>query len=59
MKTYIIFTTQVTTMGGAQMYIRNKVLYLKDKGWETGVIKTERISEEQYLKETKGDDADD
>lgn len=38
MKKYVFLAPNIANMGGAQMYIRNKVLYLKDKGWETDVI---------------------
>lgn len=38
MKIYIIFTTQVTNMGGAQMYNANKVRFLKNKGWNVFIF---------------------
>lgn len=38
MKKYVFFTPSVANMGGAQMYIRNKVLYLRQLGWYLDVI---------------------
>lgn len=38
MKTYIIFTPEITNMGGAQMYTANKVKFLKSKGWNVQVF---------------------
>jgi len=38
MKTYIIFTPEITNMGGAQMYTANKVQFLKKKGWNVQVF---------------------
>ena len=38
MKKYIIITPTINNMGGAQMYVRNKVLYCREEGWETLVI---------------------
>lgn len=38
MKKYVFLAPSIANMGGAQMYICNKVLYLKDKGWKTDVI---------------------
>lgn len=33
MKKYIFIVPSVANMGGAQMYIRNKILYLRQNGW--------------------------
>lgn len=38
MKKYIIITPTINNMGGAQMYVRNKVLYCRENGWEALVI---------------------
>lgn len=38
MKSYIIFTPEITNMGGAQMYTANKVRFLKSKGWNVQVF---------------------
>lgn len=38
MKKYVILTSSLSNMGGAQMYIRNKVLYLREHGWEATII---------------------
>ena len=38
MKKYIIITPTINYMGGAQMYVRNKILFCREKGWETLVI---------------------
>lgn len=38
MKKYIIITPTINYMGGAQMYVRNKVVYCREEGWETTVI---------------------
>lgn len=35
---YIIFTGTITRMGGAQMYVNNKVNYLKKDGWYVSVF---------------------
>lgn len=37
-KKYIILTSSIGGMGGAEMYTRNKILYLKNLGWETDVF---------------------
>lgn len=34
MKKYILMTMGISGMGGGQMYIRNKLLYMESKGWE-------------------------
>lgn len=38
MKTYILFTPEITNMGGAQMYTANKTEFLKSKGWNVQVF---------------------
>lgn len=35
---YVIFTGTITRMGGAQMYVNNKVNYLKKDGWYVSVF---------------------
>lgn len=38
MRTYIIFTPEITSMGGAQMYTANKIGFLRSKGWNVQVF---------------------
>ena len=38
MKKYVFVVPTVANMGGAQMYIRNKVLWLRQRGWIVDVI---------------------
>ena len=38
MKKYVFIVPSVANMGGAQMYIRNKVLYLRQHGWIVDVL---------------------
>ncbi len=38
MKKYVIMISSLSNMGGAQMYIRNKMLYLREHGWEASII---------------------
>lgn len=38
MKKYVILISSLSNMGGAQMYIRNKILYLRERGWEASII---------------------
>lgn len=38
MKEYVIVTPGISNMGGAQMYVRNKVLYMRKHGWEVVII---------------------
>lgn len=38
MKSYIILTPEIGNMGGGQMYTNNKVLYLKEHGWDVQVF---------------------
>lgn len=37
-KKYIIITPSIINMGGAQMYVRNKVVYMQEKGWKVDLI---------------------
>lgn len=37
MKSYVFFTNSIRNMGGAQMYLRNKMLFLKEHGWYPSV----------------------
>lgn len=37
MKRYVFFTNSIRNMGGAQMYLRNKMLFLKEHGWTPSV----------------------
>lgn len=38
MKTYIFLNNSIRQMGGAQMYIRNKMLALEKEGWHVEVF---------------------
>lgn len=38
MKTYIIIASAIGNMGGGQMYVNNKVNYLRENGWEVAVF---------------------
>ena len=38
MKKYVIMNSSLSNMGGAQMYIRNKILYLREHGWDAIII---------------------
>lgn len=38
MKKYVFLVPTVAGMGGAQMYIRNKILYLRQNGWTVDII---------------------
>ena len=38
MKRYVFFTNSIRNMGGAQMYIRNKMLFLREHGWTPTVF---------------------
>lgn len=38
MKKYVILTPEIGNMGGAQMYVENKVIYLCKNGWEVQVF---------------------
>ena len=35
---YVIITPNLSNMGGAQMYIRNKLIYLRENGWDVDII---------------------
>lgn len=35
---YVFFMTSIQNMGGAQMYVRSKMLWLREKGWNVDVI---------------------
>lgn len=37
-KKYIIIIPSIINMGGAQMYVRNKVVYLQENGWKVDLI---------------------
>jgi len=37
MKKYIILTSSICNMGGAQMYVANKAAYYESLGWETSI----------------------
>lgn len=41
MKTYIFLTFAIYGIGGTQIYVRNKLNYLRKKGWDVKVITTE------------------
>lgn len=38
MKKYIILFNTIAGMGGGQMYVRNKLVYMKSKGWDVYVV---------------------
>jgi len=42
MKKYIFFASCITGMGGAQMYLRNKSLYLQEQGWDVSLVSAQR-----------------
>lgn len=37
-KKYVIITPRIINMGGAQMYVRNKIVYMQEKGWKVDLI---------------------
>lgn len=37
MKKYVFLTNSIRNMGGAQMYLRNKLVFLKKQGWSVSV----------------------
>lgn len=37
-KKYVILIPNITGMGGAQMYVRNKLIYMQENGWEVDLI---------------------
>lgn len=41
MKKYVFIAPTLANMGGAQMYIRNKLLYLRQKDWVVSIIRAE------------------
>ncbi len=41
MKTYVFITFSVHGIGGTQIYVRNKLLFLQKKGWKVKVITSE------------------
>ena len=38
MKHYVFLTNSIRNMGGAQMYLRNKMLFLEERGWHVSVF---------------------
>ena len=38
MKKYVILTSSIIGIGGAQLYTRNKLNFLKERGWEVEVL---------------------
>lgn len=38
MKRYVFFSVDISNMGGGQMYVRNKLLFLKQQGWDVMII---------------------
>lgn len=42
MSKYVFITPTIGEMGGAQMYIRNKLIYLRNKGWDVVIITATR-----------------
>ena len=38
MKRYIFIIPSICNIGGAQLYLVNKMHYLKEKGWDVNVI---------------------
>lgn len=45
MKKYVFFTFAVSGIGGTQIYVRNKLLFLQKNGWDVTVISTEPIGD--------------
>ncbi len=45
MKKYVFLTFAVSGVGGTQIYVRNKLLFLQQQGWEVIVISTEPVGE--------------
>lgn len=41
MKQYVFITPSLSNMGGAQMYIRNKILYLRNNNWRVDVVSSQ------------------
>lgn len=42
MKKYIFFASCIKDMGGAQMYLRNKCLYLQTQGWDVSLVSAQK-----------------
>lgn len=42
MKKYVLFASCIKEMGGGQMYIRNRCVYLQEKGWIVDVFSAQR-----------------
>lgn len=38
MKKYVFFSSYIGGMGGGQMYVRNKMLWLRKRGWKTDIF---------------------
>lgn len=45
MKKYVFFTFAISGIGGTQIYIRNKLLFLKKHGWDVLVVSTEPVGD--------------
>ena len=45
MKKYVFFTFAVSGIGGTQIYVRNKLLFLQKHGWDVTVISTEPVED--------------
>lgn len=42
MKKYIIITPSIINMGGAQMYVRNKIVYMQEMGWKVDLVSAQK-----------------
>ena len=42
MNKYVFITPSVSNMGGAQMYIRNKLLFLRHRGWDVDIVTAQK-----------------
>lgn len=42
MKKYVFLTPTIASMGGAQMYIRNRALDVQEKGWKVDIITAQK-----------------
>lgn len=42
MKKYVFFASCIKDMGGAQMYLRNKCLYLQEQGWDVSLVSAQK-----------------
>lgn len=38
MKKYIILFNSIAGMGGGQMYVRNKLIFMREKGWDAYIV---------------------